>query len=74
MASERILAIMPWIWSTTSGREKSSTSWFLQIQYGTSFCYPVSSMGAHVSAVPNHQVNRVTPLYTRPWTEQPFTV
>ena len=22
-------------------------------------------MGAHVSAVPNHQVNRVTPLYTR---------
>ena len=37
----------------------------LKIQYGTSFCYPVSSMGAHVSAVPNHQVNRVTPLYTR---------
>ena len=37
----------------------------LKIQYGTSFCYPVSSMGAHVSAVPNHQVNRVTPLRTR---------
>ncbi len=37
----------------------------LKIQYGTSFCYPVSSMGAHVSAVPNHQVGRVTPLSTR---------
>ena len=37
----------------------------IKIQYGTSYCYPVSSMGTHVSAVPNHQINRVTPLYTR---------
>ncbi len=37
----------------------------LFIQYGTSFCYPVSSMGAHVSAIPNHQTGRVTPLNTR---------
>ena len=37
----------------------------LKIQYGSSFCYPVVSMGAHVSAVPNHQVNRTTPLSTR---------
>lgn len=37
----------------------------LKIQYGTSFVYPVSSMGAHVSAVPNHQVLRVTPMETR---------
>ncbi len=37
----------------------------LKIQYGTSYCYPVSSMGAHVSAVPNHQLHRVTPLHTR---------
>ncbi len=37
----------------------------IKIQYGTSFCYPVSSMGAHVSAVPNHQLSRVTPLSTR---------
>lgn len=36
-----------------------------KIQYGTSFVYPVSSMGAHVSAVPNHQLERVTPLSTR---------
>ena len=37
----------------------------LKIQYGTSMVYPVSSMGAHVSAVPNHQVYRTTPLETR---------
>ncbi|MCI9679327.1 MAG: alpha-galactosidase [Oscillospiraceae bacterium] len=37
----------------------------LRIQYGTSFCYPVSTMGAHVSAVPNEQNGRVTPLETR---------
>ena len=37
----------------------------LKIQYGTSFVYPVSSMGAHVAAVPNHQVKRVTPLTMR---------
>ena len=37
----------------------------LKIQYGTSFCYPISSIGAHVSAVPNHQINRITPLSTR---------
>lgn len=37
----------------------------LKIQYGTSMVYPVSSMGAHVSAVPNHQLNRITPLGTR---------
>ena len=32
----------------------------LKIQYGTSVVYPFSSMGAHVSAVPNHQVGRIT--------------
>ena len=37
----------------------------LKIQYGTSLLYPLSSMGAHVSIVPNHQTNRVTPLKTR---------
>lgn len=37
----------------------------LKIQYGTSFCYPISTMGAHVSASPNHQTGRVTPLKTR---------
>ncbi|MYL36487.1 alpha-galactosidase [Halobacillus litoralis] len=37
----------------------------LAIQYGTSMVYPLSSMGAHISAVPNHQVKRVTSLKTR---------
>ncbi len=37
----------------------------LRIQYGTSFCYPPCTMGAHVSAVPNDQNGRVTPLETR---------
>ncbi len=37
----------------------------LQIQYGTSFGYPVSAVGAHVSAIPNHQTWRSTPLRTR---------
>ena len=37
----------------------------LRIQYGTSFGYPVSAMGAHVSAVPNHQTGRTTSLQTR---------
>ena len=37
----------------------------MKIQYGTSFVYPISSMGAHVSATPNHQLDRITPLSTR---------
>ncbi|GAE94369.1 alpha-galactosidase [Gracilibacillus boraciitolerans JCM 21714] len=37
----------------------------LKIQYGTSLVYPVSSMGAHVSAVPNHQVGRSPSMRTR---------
>ena len=37
----------------------------LTIQYGTSFGYPASTVGAHVSACPNHQTGRVTPLATR---------
>ncbi len=36
-----------------------------KIQYGTSFFYPVSAIGSHVSAVPNHQTGRVTPIETR---------
>ena len=37
----------------------------LKIQYGTSFGYPIRTMGSHVSAVPNHQAGRSTPLNTR---------
>ena len=37
----------------------------LRIQYGTSFVYPLSSMGCHVSEAPNQQTFRNTPLSTR---------
>lgn len=37
----------------------------LKIQYGTSLCYPISSIGAHVSKCPNEQVFRNTPIETR---------
>jgi alpha-galactosidase len=37
----------------------------IKIQYGTSFGYPISCVGSHVSAVPNHQTGRTTPLNTR---------
>lgn len=36
-----------------------------KIQYGTSFFYPISAVGSHVSTVPNHQTGRYTPLETR---------
>ena len=56
-----LLAFAPQAWTSddTDAVER------LRIQWGTSLCYPLSSMGAHVSAVPNHQVGRVTPLATR---------
>ena len=37
----------------------------LRIQYGTSLVYPPCTMGAHVSASPNHQTGRVTSFQTR---------
>ncbi|MCH5268354.1 MAG: alpha-galactosidase [Lachnospiraceae bacterium] len=37
----------------------------LRIQYGTSFGYPISAVGSHVSASPNHQTGRSTSFDTR---------
>lgn len=37
----------------------------IKIHEGTSFAYPIATMGAHVSDVPNHQTGRVTPFRTR---------
>ena len=37
----------------------------LRIQEGTSYGYPACTMGSHVSASPNHQTRRTTPLVTR---------
>ncbi|PZD96280.1 alpha-galactosidase [Paenibacillus sambharensis] len=56
-----MLYYMPQTWTSDNTDAVSR----LKIQYGTSLVYPVSAMGAHVSAVPNHQVGRITPLETR---------
>ena len=56
-----MLYYSPQIWCSDNTDAINRT----RIQYGTSFFYPVSSMGAHVSAVPNHQTGRVTSLKTR---------
>ena len=37
----------------------------VEIQCGTTMLFPPSTMGCHVSAVPNHQTGRVTPMETR---------
>ena len=36
-----------------------------KIQYGTSFIYPISAVGSHISVVPNHQTGRITPIESR---------
>ncbi len=56
-----MLYYTPQIWTSDNTDALNRVS----IQYGTSLGYPVSAMGAHVSAVPNHQTGRVTPLHTR---------
>jgi len=56
-----MLYYMPQTWTSddTDAIER------LKIQYGTSLVYPPISIGAHVSASPNHQIGRATPLSTR---------
>ncbi len=56
-----MLHYMPQTWTSDNTDAVSR----LKIQYGTSIVYPISTMGAHVSAVPNHQVGRMTSLETR---------
>lgn len=56
-----VLAYFPQIWTS----DNSDADMRVTIQYGTSIAYPLSAMSCHVSAVPNHQCGRVTPLYTR---------
>ena len=56
-----ILYYCPQIWCSDNTDAYSRT----KIQYGTSFFYPISAMGSHVSCTPNHQTGRITPLETR---------
>lgn len=56
-----MLYYMPQAW-TSDGSDAIER---LSMQSGASLVYPPSMMGSHVSASPNHQVGRVTPLSTR---------
>ncbi len=56
-----ILSYMPQIWTS----DDTDASERMAIQEGTSYGYPTSTMGAHVSASPNHQTLRETGLDTR---------
>jgi alpha-galactosidase len=55
------LYYMPQIWTS----DNTDAIARLKIQYGTSLVYPPSTMGAHVSAIPNHQTQRATDLAIR---------
>ncbi|MBE6781937.1 MAG: alpha-galactosidase [Ruminococcaceae bacterium] len=56
-----ILHYMPQVWSS----DDSDAVERLYIQEGLSTVFPFSTMGAHVSAVPNHQIERNTPIKLR---------
>ncbi|WP_125608342.1 alpha-galactosidase [Lapidilactobacillus bayanensis] len=56
-----ILYYLPQSWTSDNTDAISR----IKVQYGTSLLYPISSMGAHVSAVPNEQTHRVTSLAIR---------
>ena len=56
-----MLAYMPQTWTSDNTDAISR----LKIQHGTSLIYPPITIGAHVSAVPNHQTGRVTSLKMR---------
>ena len=56
-----ILCYFPQIW----GSDNSDAISRLSIQNGYSYGYPMSTVAAHVSAVPNHQTLRVTPISSR---------
>ena len=51
--------------STTHRSDNTDAIDRLSIQYGTSFGYPISAVGSHVSHCPNDQTGRITPLETR---------
>ncbi len=56
-----MLCYFPQIWASDNTDAISR----LTIQNGYSYGYPMSVVSAHVSACPNHQTLRVTPLATR---------
>lgn len=56
-----MLRYFPQVWASDNTDAISR----LPIQYGSSYLHPTISMGSHVSASPNHQMGRTTPIETR---------
>ncbi|MBR6513659.1 MAG: alpha-galactosidase [Clostridia bacterium] len=56
-----MLYYFPQIWTSDNTDAEDRT----RIQYGTSICYPLSTMSCHVSAIPNHQSRRSCSMRTR---------
>ncbi|MBQ7138850.1 MAG: alpha-galactosidase, partial [Clostridia bacterium] len=56
-----MLHYMPQTWTS----DNTDALCRCQIQYSTSMVFPPFAMGSHVSAVPNHQTGRITPIETR---------
>jgi len=56
-----MLHYMPQTWTS----DNTDALCRCQIQYSTSLVFPPFAMGSHVSAVPNHQTGRITPIETR---------
>lgn len=56
-----MLYYFPQIWGSdnTDGFDRA------KIQWGTSVCYPLSTVSCHVSVCPNHSTGRTTPFDTR---------
>lgn len=56
-----MLHYMPQTWTS----DNTDALCRCRIQYATSLVFPPFAMGSHVSAVPNHQTGRITPIETR---------
>lgn len=56
-----MLYYMPQAWASDNTDAISR----LSIQHGASMIYPISAIGSHVSATPNHQTGRTTDIKTR---------
>lgn len=56
-----LLHYMPQTWTS----DDTDALCRCRIQYATSLVFPPFAMGSHVSAVPNHQTGRITPIETR---------
>ncbi|MBP3313314.1 MAG: alpha-galactosidase [Oscillospiraceae bacterium] len=56
-----VLYYFPQIWTS----DQTDAPARAKIQYGTSFCYPMSAMSCHVTASPNRRAKHLTTLHSR---------